>query len=100
MKQVTWKQARKQTVNSSLEANQAFNIVSQNHSKIYSNPVNYDLESILLLPWSSSLNAPPGCARGAKMVPQGAKMEAPSPPWQLRGAEEPAAEGVGLQIFS
>ena len=41
----------------------------------------------------------PRCSRGPKMVPQVAKMEAPSPPkWQPRGAKRQAGEGVALKM--
>ena len=73
--------------------------------KIEENPVNYNLESILLLPRSS-------WSRGAKIAPQGAPHvlkwspecqnggTEPPPELQPRGAKGPAAEGVALKIIS
>ena len=53
-------------------------------SKINEEPVPEHLVSIQLLPWSSKAapqcqNCSPGCSRGAKIVPQATKMDAPSP---------------------
>ena len=98
-----WKQARKQN-DISRFLNSKTNIhKSPNHPQIESNPVNYHLES-MLLPWSSRVaprckNGFPGCAQGAKMVPQNVKMEAPSPlNGNPRSQKGPAAEGVALKI--
>ena len=77
---------------------------SQNHIKIKSNPVNYHLESILLLPRSPRVvlrceNRVPGCSRGVKSVPQIVRMEAPSSlNGHPRNQKGPAAKGVALGI--
>ena len=59
---------------------------SQNHPQIDENPVPLHLVSIQLLPWSSDVPS-------TKMVPEGAKMEAPSPKMATaRNQKGPAAD--------
>ena len=103
-KRMTWKQAWKQNdVLSILVPKNKIN-KSQNHCKINNNPVIYYFESILLVPLSSRVvprckNGLRGCARGAKMVSQKIKMEAPSPlKGNPRSQKGPAAKGVALKI--
>ena len=81
IKKKTWKQVRNKIEISRLGGQHNFR--SQNHTKIDKNPVPDHFMSILLLPWSSSVvprcqKGSPGCPRDAKVVTQGAKMEAPS----------------------
>ena len=74
MQKVTWKQARKQNSVLAPGAKKTLKMGSQNRPKIDQNPIPDSDVSFLLLPWS------PMMAQGAKIHPQGAKMEAPGLP--------------------
>ena len=83
-KKIAWKPFRKEIEISSLGAQKAFKIESQNQFKIDENTVLDPLVPILLLPWTSEV------LRKCQNGPQGAKMEAPSHPngnrKELKGA--------------
>ena len=71
---MSWKHARQEIAISSLNAQKAFKIGSQNQLKTKENPVPNHLVSILLLPWSSKVLSrcqigPPRCNMEAQSLP-------------------------------
>ena len=72
-KRMTWKQAPKTNLKH-FEPQKTDINKSQNHSTINQNPVIYNLESILLLTWSSRMihRCLPRCSRVAKIASKGA----------------------------